>query len=100
MVYLLHFNKKFHHAQHYIGFTDNLNDRIKRHEAGDGAKIIAAIIRNKITFFVARIWPDGDRKFERKLKRFKKAKRFCPACKSIPDKLNGADFFIIEKEGA
>ena len=83
MVYLIHFSSKLHHAQHYVGFVDgNLSRRIRRHQSGRGAKLLAAVTLHGIDWQVVRVWADGDRDFERKLKNYKKARRFCPVCNS------------------
>jgi predicted GIY-YIG superfamily endonuclease len=78
-VYLIHFNEKLHHAQHYIGYTDDLNARMDRHMAGLGSKLIKAVIEAGITFKIAKVW-EGDRSLERSLKNKKKARLFCPCC--------------------
>lgn len=81
MVYLIHFKTKLHHAEHYLGFVErNLPRRIKKHKSGAGAKLLAALNRAGIEWEVVRVWKDGDRHFERKLKNYKKARRFCPVC--------------------
>jgi predicted GIY-YIG superfamily endonuclease len=81
MVYLIHFSSKLHHAQHYVGFVDgNLPRRIRRHKSGRGAKLLAAVTLNGIGWQVVRVWPEGNREFERKLKNYKKARCFCPVC--------------------
>lgn len=81
MVYLIHFKTKLHHAEHYLGFVErNLPRRIKKHKSGAGAKLLAALNRAGIDWEVVRVWKDGDRHFERKLKNYKKARCFCPVC--------------------
>ncbi len=80
MIYLLHFEKPFKHAKHYLGFTDDLERRIERHKRGDGSKLIAAVVKANIGFVLARVWPEGDRNFERKLKNGKNTPRLCPLC--------------------
>lgn len=80
-VYLLHFVRPLHHARHYLGYTDDLESRLRRHEAGDGAKLIAAVNRAGIPFVLARTW-EGDRQLERRLKRRKGAPRLCPICRA------------------
>ncbi|MBE7170531.1 MAG: endonuclease [Williamsia sp.] len=81
MVYLIHFKTKLHHAEHYLGFVErNLSRRIKKHKAGTGAKLLAALNRAGIAWDVVRVWPDGDRHFERKLKNRKKSRCLCPVC--------------------
>lgn len=85
-VYLLHFNEKLSHAQHYIGFVEgeeeSLENRLVKHKSGTGAKIMAALADKNITFQLARVWDDSDRKFERKLKNRKNASKLCPICKN------------------
>lgn len=85
MVYLIHFNKKFSHAQHYIGFVDHLKghtfeSRLEYHKKGADSKLMRAVTQAGISVRVADIWPDGDRNFERMLKNKKKARCFCPIC--------------------
>jgi predicted GIY-YIG superfamily endonuclease len=80
-VYLLHFETKLaNHAQHYMGFSDCLQARIAAHEHGNGAKLMAAIARNDIKWVVARVWLDGDRTLERRLKMRKNGPALCPIC--------------------
>ena len=84
MVYLLHFERKLKHAQHYLGYSENhksLNKRIECHMKGNGSKLVAAFVRAKINFVIVRVWGRGDRNFERKLKNQKNAPRLCPICK-------------------
>jgi len=81
MVYLIHFNSKYKHALHYIGYTNNLTERIQKHKIGKGARLLQVINDHGITWEVVRIWKDANRKFELNLKKQKNAKRFCPICK-------------------
>src|ERR1044071_2073489 len=79
MVYLIHFSEKLHHAQHYIGFVfGDLEQRIALHKSNQDAKILAAVNDKGISWEVVRVWEDGDRQLERKLKNYKKARCFCP----------------------
>jgi predicted GIY-YIG superfamily endonuclease len=83
-VYLIHFHRPLGNerkvARHYIGFTKDLDKRLVRHKAGQGAAIMAAVEERQIPYRVVRTWT-GDRYFERSLKRFRDHKRFCPICK-------------------
>jgi predicted GIY-YIG superfamily endonuclease len=82
-VYLLHFDTKLSHAQHYIGWTDkpsNVTRRVKHHQAGDGARILQVCNERGIGYQVVRTWPEGDKTLERRLKNCKKPSRFCPVC--------------------
>ena len=83
MVYLIHFKEKLHHAQHYIGFVDkNLKQRINKHKSNKGAKLLMAVNNKGIPWEVVRVWEEGDRQLERKLKNCKKARCFCPVCRN------------------
>lgn len=83
MVYLIHFNKKLAHAQHYIGFVENdLEQRIEKHKAGTGAKILRACKEAGIDWKVVKVWEEGSRDFERSLKNKKKTRCICPVCTS------------------
>lgn len=82
MNYLIHFETRYQHAQHYIGFVErDLPGRIKYHAAGRGSRLVGAVARAGIRFIVARIWPDADRNHERRLKRSRHAHRYCPICR-------------------
>ena len=84
MVYLIHFEHPYYRAQHYLGYTNgkgSLEQRIERHRAGDGAKLLRAVSQADINFEVVRVWDGESREFERKLKRQKNAWRLCPICR-------------------
>jgi len=84
VIYLLHFDRPYHHARHYLGFVNGgkkaLDKRVERHRAGNGAKLLRALIAAGIGFVVAKTWPEGDRSEERRLKKHKHAPRLCPLC--------------------
>lgn len=87
-VYLLHFDDKIGDianprgaAQHYLGYTSNLDSRLDQHARGrSGAGIVRAFYEAGISFIVARTWT-GDRSLERRLKNQKNSPRLCPICK-------------------
>jgi predicted GIY-YIG superfamily endonuclease len=78
-VYLIHFEKKLHHAQHYLGYTQDLERRMKLHASGRGAKLMKAVTERGIPWSVVRTW-DGGRDLETLLKTQKNASRYCPIC--------------------
>jgi len=78
-IYLIHFEKHYHHARHYIGFTKT-DSRTQRHLDGRGSKLLKAVDAAGIAFQVVRTW-EGDRHLERKLKNRKKAAKLCPICR-------------------
>jgi len=83
-VYLIHFETPYHHARHYIGYSPNIEERIKKHRAGNGARLMEVVNEAKIAWRVAFIWPNADRAFERKLKDRHGAGKLCPICKGKP----------------
>ena len=80
-VYLICFDAHYHHAKHYIGFAQNgVDNRLERHRSGQGSRLLRAVMQAGINFDVVRVWNDVDRNFERKLKKRKNSKHFCPRC--------------------
>ncbi|WP_201365820.1 hypothetical protein [Dictyobacter formicarum] len=79
-VYLLHFEKRYQHAGHYLGWTDDLPARLEAHRSGRGARLMEVIKEHGISWQLARVWEDGDRALERRLKRQKAGPRLCPLC--------------------
>lgn len=78
-VYLLHFDRPFKHARHYVGFVeeaDKVASRLQRHADGDGA----ALTRAGIGLAIVRTWQGKSRRFERRLKNQKHHTRLCPLC--------------------
>jgi len=85
VVYLLHFDRRYKHAGHYIGSADDVPARLARHAAGGGARLIEVITAAGIGFELARTWPGG-RTRERQIKNQGGASRFCPLCGVTPQK--------------
>lgn len=82
MVYLIHFDKPFHHAKHYIGYVhSDLGGILEAHRNGYGSKVLRALMKAGIGWQVVKLWKEGGRKFEKQLKRRKKTSVFCPICR-------------------
>ncbi len=82
MNYLLHFERPYAHAQHYLGFAEqSVQRRITRHRKGLGSPLVAAVVATNIPFVVARVWPDNSRSDERRLKNRGSSSRHCPICR-------------------
>ena len=83
-VYLLHFSDLIapgrHTAQHYLGFTEDLDRRIAEHDAGEGSRLCQVAKERGLTFVVARTW-QGGRLLERQLKGRHEGPRLCPICR-------------------
>jgi hypothetical protein len=79
-VYLLHFDRPYKHARHYIGYTPgSVRNRVALHRKGQGARLMAVVAGAGIGFKLARTWPGG-RARERQIKRQGGASRCCPMC--------------------
>lgn len=92
-VYLLHFDRPFRHAKHYLGFSktvESMHRRIDAHynaTAGDGQNhhLIRAAKDAGISFTLARFWPKGTRADERRMKHSRGGghARRCPICREL-----------------
>jgi len=87
MVYLIHcdvplgdLNNPRGRAQHYLGYTDDLEARLEAHRSGNGSAIMAAVADAHTPWRVVRTW-EGGRNLERRLKCQHNAPRLCPLCK-------------------
>jgi predicted GIY-YIG superfamily endonuclease len=79
MLYLLHFDPKYRHAGHYLGYTQDLPKRFALHLQGKGSPLVKAAIRHGSRITLVRIWA-GDGNAERDIKRQHSSVRLCPAC--------------------
>lgn len=79
VVYLIHFDAPYKHAQHYLGSTADLEARLTEHHNGTGARLMQVITAAGIGWRLARTW-SGGRKLERRLKTLGSAVRLCPIC--------------------
>ena len=80
-VYLLHFDKLYRHAGHYLGYSPHIADRLDKHAAGRGARLTQVVRDAGIGWQLVKVWPKATRRDERRLKRQKHAPRLCPVCK-------------------
>ncbi len=84
-VYLLHFRQAYpagKRPQHYIGWARNVAQRLAEHRSGTyRARLMEVIHAAGIPWTLARVWPEGDRATERRLKGWKKGAALCPLCR-------------------
>lgn len=79
-VYLLHFERPFGHARHYLGWTAGpLERRLALHGGPGGANLMRHVAAGGIGWRLVRVW-DGDRPRERQLKKQGGRARLCPVC--------------------
>lgn len=79
-VCLIHFDQKYHHAGHYLGFSKHLWFRIIMHRANTGAKLLREVNKAGIDWSVVRTWSVDSQAFERELKKRKNNPSLCPIC--------------------
>jgi putative endonuclease len=86
-IYLIHFDNPLGdlanprgQAQHYLGYTEDLEARLEAHREGNGSAIMAAVSEAGIPWRLVRTW-EGGRDLERKLKDQHNTPRFCPLCR-------------------
>lgn len=81
-IYLLHYREKLSgHAQHYMGWTNNIENRIFEHIEGreKKCKLTYEFAKAGIPFIISKLW-FGTRDFERKLKNQRNHPRHCTCC--------------------
>lgn len=82
-VYLIHLDRPLagSTAQHYIGWSQKVDEREIRHEAGRGAAFLREANRQGIEWRIVRTWEDVTRRKEYQLKNWGKAWQLCPCCR-------------------
>lgn len=82
-LYLLHFDPKLCHAQHYLGFSDDVRRRVHEHVGGGShsSPLVRAAIAAGSSVSLTRVWVGGDRTLERKLKNRHRLAPLCPVCR-------------------
>lgn len=80
--YLIHFTTPYRHARHYLGWSNDIESRIKAHRQGSGARLMQVITQAGITWNVVRRWEGVGREKERSLKRNNQTWELCPVCKA------------------
>jgi predicted GIY-YIG superfamily endonuclease len=79
-VYLIHLEDKLnpdHPCQHYVGWSQFIEQRIGHHRRGNGCKLLRAANERGVAWNVVRVWR-GSGDDERLLKNQKNAPRYCP----------------------
>ena len=79
-LYLIHFEAKYGHAQHYLGISKDVSRRIEEHRAGQGNPLLKAVTLAGIPWCVVRTWTDANRMQEVQLKSRHNTPKLCPVC--------------------
>ena len=78
-IYLLHFERRYGHAGHYLGWAKHLDKRLAHHGKASGARLMQVVREAGIDWQLARTWKGG-RDRERRLKNQGGKSRMCPLC--------------------
>lgn len=84
-VYLIHLEKPFKHAKHYIGYTalESVEDRVKRHKNNSGSHFLSVCNYECIDYKVVRTWNrmtiKDAKELERRIKKHSSTP-LCPIC--------------------
>lgn len=94
-VYLLHFHGNLGTGAHYIGFAEDVDNRVKQHAKGTASRFTGKMKKNGIGFVLARIWP-GPKKLEREIKKLRRGPKLCPICQAVAYKrAEGSDAMLL-----
>jgi len=96
--YLIHFDTPYHHARHYLGSAADLDARLERHKAGNGARLMEVVTQAGISWQLARLWRfDTEmeaRKLEHQLKKRHGSVGLCPICQH-----RAVDLLVAMRQG-
>jgi hypothetical protein len=86
-LYLFHFEPRYRHAGHYLGYADNIARRVIEHRdvPSKASPLVRAAIDAGCALTVTRVWIGAGRDDERRLKRGGGLKRHCPTCRARGD---------------
>lgn len=91
-IYVLHFERALHHAQHYTGCTENLPARLRAHAYGTGARLTEVIREQGIEWRLGGLIQCSKRRMrqlERHLKDMKNAGMYCEFCNPTTRRIKG-----------
>lgn len=78
--YLVHLHQPFGHAQHYLGWSEQVQLRLGHHARGTGSNLLRHAKLAGCTWSLVRLWPGASRTMERRLHDRGSAARLCPYC--------------------
>lgn len=99
MIYVLHFDTPLAHAQHYIGCTNRLANRLEAHANGAGSRLTKELNSRAIEWRLGALLTctrDRMRALERGLKDQKNAARYCHLCTEQPSAFPGTTHYPLE----
>jgi hypothetical protein len=83
-LYLLHFEPRYRHARHYLGFSPDIIGRLLEHTRGGrkSSPLIRAALGAGCRLELVRVWLGAGRTEERRLKVQGSSCRLCPVCRA------------------
>lgn len=101
MVYILHFERPFKHARHYVGYCEDsrFDERMKEHHAARYQdSFMGKVNAAGIKWEVARVIPGADENLERRIKFiWKRTAALCPCCTEKPKEIKiGTGYQVSE----
>jgi predicted GIY-YIG superfamily endonuclease len=86
-VYLLHFETKYKHSQHYLGYGTDVHRRVQAQLdcKRTAAKFVKVVHKAGIKIVLARLWLGATRTRERQIKNTHNLKSYCPICRETVD---------------
>lgn len=100
MVYILHFHRKFKHAQHYVGYCQEgrLEERLSEHRAAKyNDSFMGKVNAAGIGWSLARAIPNANENVERRIKHiWKQTKRCCPVCTETPRAISPTESYAVD----
>jgi predicted GIY-YIG superfamily endonuclease len=91
-IYIIHLDQPHFHAQHYVGCTAALQQRLTTHAIGDGSNFLRTIRDNGIHWQLASLYQTSHanmRRLERQIKDCSAGPRFCNICNPIIPRIKG-----------
>ncbi len=104
-IYIIHFDTRLSHAEHYVGSTNTLEARLKAHAKGYGARITKELKTQRTNWRLSTLYHARNqthREIEARIKKQKNTPAFCKICTEQPRVPKGCDSYdlkILEKEG-
>lgn len=86
-VYILHFDTPLAHAQHYVGLTNNLRQRLNAHASGNGSNLTKELFNLDKPWQLAALFQTTNanaRRVEKNIKDTNNAANFCGICNAEP----------------
>lgn len=79
-VYVLHIEPAYRHAQHYTGYSEDIERRVFEHMQGSGGRLCEVAIKAGCHLILVYVEEGADKARERSLKSQGAGRAVCPIC--------------------